>query len=68
MFNTPSHASLISDTGAFRHDFLQYLTPMPSNQLIHRLRILTDAIQDAPNISCNNLLNAIANPCDHFSN
>ena len=67
IINATSCAFLISDLVAFRHDFLQHLTPTPSNWLIHRLPFLSDALQDAPNISCNGQLNAIADLCDLFS-
>ena len=66
--NAASCASLISDTVAFWHDFLQHLTPTPSDLLIHRLRILTEALQDAPETSCDSQLKAIADLRDLFSN
>ena len=66
--NAASHASMISDTVAFRHDFLQHLTPTPSDRLLHGLRVLTEALQDAPHTSCDDQLNAIADLRDLFSN
>ncbi len=66
--NAASCASLILDMVAFRHDFLQHLTPTPSDRLIHGLRVLTEALQNAPETFCDDQLNAIADLRDLFSN
>ena len=66
--NTASSSSLILDTVAFQHDFLQHLMPTPSDRLIHGLRILTEALQDAPETSFDDQLNAIAELRNLFSN